>query len=163
MYHIEFPKCIHGYKWFGKGYFKYLVLYVLRDGPKHGYEISKAINSLFKGIYEPSPGLLYPTLKSMEKNGLITSNIDAENRRIYQITQHGLKELSKREKKIAEMLSEINSFLDSGVIELIKALTGIMRTLRIYYPELDSEKISKICSLLRDVRKKIEIIAEGEE
>lgn len=152
--------CLKGHKWFRKGYFKYLVLYILKEKSMHGYDISKAIKEIFRGVYIPSPGLLYPTLKRMEKMGLIDSDVDEEGTKVYIITKRGLDELKRREKSLMNMLSELNSFLDSGTIELIKVIKALMRTLEIYYPELDQEKISEICQLLKNVRKRIEEIAE---
>ena len=157
MYHHPFSKHI---KCFRRGSFKYLVLYVLKDKPMHGYDISKAISNLFRGIYEPSPGLLYPTLKRLEKQKLISSKIE-DDKKVYYLTSYGLQVLKRKESKIVDMLSELNSFLDSGTIDLIKSIKSLLWIIELYYPEMDSEKISKVCEVLKNARRSIESIFEG--
>jgi DNA-binding PadR family transcriptional regulator len=47
---------------FEHGDLKLIVLMLLKDRPRHGYEIIKAIEELAGGDYSPSPGVIYPTL-----------------------------------------------------------------------------------------------------
>src|SRR3982074_1418623 len=68
-----------------RGMLRYVILYVLRDGPKHGYEVIKHLEERTGGFYSPSPGTLYPTLQYMEDLGLVKSDQD-EGRRVYQLT-----------------------------------------------------------------------------
>ncbi|MFN8441027.1 MAG: helix-turn-helix transcriptional regulator [Caldilineaceae bacterium] len=75
-----------------RGDARYIVLDALRDGPKHGYEIIKALEERSAGRYVPSPGTVYPTLQYLEDQGLVRSSQEAE-RRIYQLTEAGQAEL----------------------------------------------------------------------
>jgi len=154
-----FPKKV---RWFRKGYFPYLILYVLRDKPMHGYEISKAISEYCKGIYCPSPGSLYPTLKRLEREGYISAKI-VDDRKVYSITNKGLSILRKKEEYLKDALSEISTFLDERMMKLIKSIRSLMRTFYIYLPDLTSEKVEAICEVLREARIKIQSILEGEE
>ncbi|HII41485.1 MAG TPA: PadR family transcriptional regulator, partial [Thermoplasmata archaeon] len=48
-----------------KGDFTGLLLVVLREKPMHGYEVMKALEERFHGFYKPSPGAIYPALRSL--------------------------------------------------------------------------------------------------
>lgn len=75
-----------------RGDARYILLDALRDGPKHGYEIIKALEERSAGHYIPSPGTVYPTLQYLEDQGLVRSTQEAE-RRVFQLTTAGHAEL----------------------------------------------------------------------
>ncbi len=71
-----------------RGDFAGLVLSVLREKPMHGYEIMKALEERFHGFYKPSPGSLYPALRSLLGKGYVTVT-GGERRKTYRITSKG--------------------------------------------------------------------------
>src|ERR1700742_3297111 len=77
-----------------RGNMKFLLLEMLKDGPKHGYEIIGALEGRFRG-YRPSPGSVYPTLQMLEEGGYVTSQ-EIEGKKVYTITEAGLKLLEER-------------------------------------------------------------------
>ena len=50
-----------------------IILALLSDKPRHGYEIIKAIEEHSSGIYTPSPGVVYPALTYLEEMGYASS------------------------------------------------------------------------------------------
>lgn len=76
-----------------RGLLRYIILNVLQDGPKHGYEIIKQLEERTQGRYSPSPGTLYPTLQYLEDLGLVRSDQEAD-RRVYNLTDNGRAELA---------------------------------------------------------------------
>ncbi len=89
-----------------RGFFKYLVLYALREGPAHGYALMKKIGELMGVDYVPSSGVLYPTLHALEREGLVKSYVEGR-RRVYELTEKGRKELESR-------LDEVLRFVESA-------------------------------------------------
>jgi DNA-binding PadR family transcriptional regulator len=77
-----------------RGLLRYVLLYVLKDSPKHGYEIIKYLEENTGGRYAPSPGTLYPTLQLLEDEGLLKSD-QQDGRRVYQLTDAGRIEIEK--------------------------------------------------------------------
>src|ERR671921_750563 len=61
-----------------RGGVKILVLSVLRDGPKHGYEVMRAIEQRTGSAYSPSPGVVYPTLQLLEDMGHVQARAGGE-------------------------------------------------------------------------------------
>src|SRR5207244_6977354 len=50
-------------RWFESGDMKYVILKLLKDKPRHGYEVMKELEEQLHGCYSPSPGTVYPTLQ----------------------------------------------------------------------------------------------------
>ena len=69
-----------------------LILGLLAEKPRHGYEIIKALDERSKGFYVPSPGMVYPALTYLEEIGHAT--VEAEGpRKLYRITDAGKEHL----------------------------------------------------------------------
>ncbi len=65
-----------------------LILRLLAEKPRHGYEIIKALDERSKGFYVPSPGMVYPALTYLEEIGHATVEADG-TRKLYHITEAG--------------------------------------------------------------------------
>ncbi|MGD1010442.1 MAG: PadR family transcriptional regulator [Candidatus Aminicenantales bacterium] len=87
---------------FHKGDFKYVILDLLKDKPKHGYEIIRELEEKFHGFYSPSPGTVYPTLQYLEEAGYVTSDRQ-EVKRVYTITEEGRKFLAEQAKNVDDI------------------------------------------------------------
>jgi DNA-binding PadR family transcriptional regulator len=58
---------------FQKGDLKYILLDLIKDKPRHGYEIISELEERSHGFYKPSPGVIYPTLQMLEEMGYASS------------------------------------------------------------------------------------------
>lgn len=72
----------------GHGDLRLLMLHLIAEQPRHGYELIRLIEELFHGAYSPSPGAIYPTLSQLEDMGLIAATAE-EGRKRYAITDEG--------------------------------------------------------------------------
>jgi DNA-binding PadR family transcriptional regulator len=77
-----------------RGDMKYLLLEILKEGPRHGYEIISGLEGNFRG-YRPSAGSVYPTLQMLEEGGYLTSE-QIDGKKVYTITDAGRKLLDER-------------------------------------------------------------------
>ncbi len=73
---------------FERGDLKYVILQLLSERPAHGYEVIRALEDRFGGMYTPSAGAVYPTLQMLEDMGYVTS-AQQDGRRVYSITDEG--------------------------------------------------------------------------
>src|SRR5438094_13930 len=69
-------------RWFESGDMKYVILKLLKDKPRHGYEVMKELEEQLHGCYSPSPGTVYPTLQWLEDEGLVVAK-DVEGKTVY--------------------------------------------------------------------------------
>src|SRR5271154_3243095 len=71
------------------GDLRYVLLHLIAEKPRHGYELIKAIEDKFGGTYSPSPGVIYPTLTLIEELGLVTVENAGGTRKLYALTPEG--------------------------------------------------------------------------
>lgn len=79
-----------------RGMLSFLVLFLLSDKPMHGQDIAKEIGER-KGV-KPSPGTIYPALKSLKEAGFIRSTKDGKNI-VYSLTAEGEQALNNAKKQ----------------------------------------------------------------
>ena len=75
---------------FDHGELRLVVLALVAERPRHGYELIKAIEERFGGSYSPSPGVVYPTLTMLEELGHTTVE-EIGGKKLYTITEEGKK------------------------------------------------------------------------
>ncbi|MBZ4654400.1 MAG: transcriptional regulator, PadR-like family [Peptococcaceae bacterium] len=89
------------------GFVKIHILHHAEQEPVYG---SYLIQELAHHGYEISPGTLYPTLHSLEKNGYLVKEdrvVDGKVRKYYSITDKGREALAEARLKIKELVSEV--------------------------------------------------------
>jgi len=86
-----------------------IILALLDERPRHGYEIIKALEELSSGIYTPSPGVVYPALTYLEEMQYAVSEA-AGNKKRYAITEAGKEHLAKNRETADEMLEQLSRF-----------------------------------------------------
>ena len=66
-----------GGRMFDQGDLKLVILQLLEEKPRHGYDIIKELGERVGGEYSPSPGVVYPTLTMLEDMGYASASVDA--------------------------------------------------------------------------------------
>jgi DNA-binding PadR family transcriptional regulator len=74
---------------FDQGDLRYVILQLIAEKPRYGYEIIKAIEEKLAGSYSPSPGVIYPTLTMLEELGYASVNPTEGGKKLYAITPEG--------------------------------------------------------------------------
>jgi DNA-binding PadR family transcriptional regulator len=74
---------------FDQGDLRFVILKLISEQPRHGYEIIKAIEEKVGGAYSPSPGVIYPTLTLLEELGYVTVEAAEGGKKLYRITEAG--------------------------------------------------------------------------
>lgn len=92
----------------GRGDVKLLLLAALEEGPRHGYELMKAVEQLSGGRYVPSAGVVYPTLKVYAEQGVLKVEQTAD-RRQYALTAAGKKYLGQRREALSSALKRLRN------------------------------------------------------
>ena len=105
-----------GGRMFEQGDLKLVILRLLEEKPRHGYEIIKELESRSGGAYSPSPGTVYPTLTMLEDMGYARAVPEEGGKKIYEITDEGKKHL-------AENSSTVNDVFDK-FLKFAEGLTG---------------------------------------
>ncbi|RFP26067.1 PadR family transcriptional regulator [Duganella sp. BJB488] len=119
-----------GPKMFDAGAMRYVVLHLIAEKPRHGYEIIKALEQLSGGGYTPSPGAIYPLLSMMLDMGHVSATADG-NKKLHTITPEG-----------EAFLAENRQFVDVILARLAEPSEGRV-DLRLAMHELKAAVIDK--------------------
>jgi len=143
-----------------KGLFRIIVLYALyRLREAHGYAIRSFISELL-GIYTPSSGILYPTLRELEKLGLITSTW-SNRRRVYMLTVRGYEYVNNRLIEVENIISKVKKALNIltsiGFFELMR----VVRELWEYNVEISPRVLENIKLRIDEITKMLSDIVTG--
>lgn len=104
-----------GHRVFGRGGLKLVLLQLIADAPRHGYELIKAIEERLGGRYSPSPGVVYPTLTWLEETGLATVDApDHGGRKRYSVTPAGLQFLAEQRQATDELMARMHAGVDGA-------------------------------------------------
>ena len=90
---------------FDYGELRLLVLALIADTPRHGYELIKEIEDRFAGAYSPSPGVIYPTLAWADDLGYAAIEPAASGRKTYRITETGAAFLAENRALVDDILA----------------------------------------------------------
>ncbi len=86
-----------------------LLLALLVDAPRHGYELIKLLETRSNGFYTPSPGMVYPALTYLEEIGYTTVSTEG-NRKRYALTDEGRAYVEKHRERIDFIWSKLDLF-----------------------------------------------------
>ena len=140
---------------FEQGDLKYVILRLLAEKPRHGYEIIKELEERFGGSYAPSPGTVYPTLTMLEDLGYARAMPEEGGRKIYEITDEGRKHLEEHSATVDDIFERIakfvEGFFDAPMSDLKRSMASLGRA-TFYVASRspnDRERLAKISEILK--------------
>lgn len=146
---------------FQKGDLKYILLDLIKDKPRHGYDIIRELEGQSYGLYKPSPGVIYPTLQMLEEMGY-ASSAEQEGKKVYTITEEGMEFLANKKDIADGVRSEIKhrwSFKKIGRMAMVmKEYHALENLLGQGFRTLDADKTEQIRQVLIRAYQEIETI-----
>ena len=138
-----------------------VLLKLVEDQPRHGYELIKAIEALSGGVYAPSPGMVYPTLTLIADEGLVDEVPEGARKR-FAITDAGRKVLADAAETVAgamerlETLAKMSERTDSAPVR--RAMRNLHMALhtRLAQEGSDREAQLQIAAILDEAASKVE-------
>jgi len=95
-----------GVRKLGAGDLQLVILALLAESPRHGYEIIKTLEMISNGFYAPSPGMVYPALTYLEKVG--DASVESKgSKKLYRITGLGLARLEENRAFVDAVLAHL--------------------------------------------------------
>ena len=119
---------------FDGGELRLVILALIAEKPRYGYEIIKELGERVGGDYSPSPGVVYPTLTMLEEMGYATASQDAQGRKLYAATKEGETVLAGAKAEIDAIFARFGDSDESryaGFISVKRAMLNLRATLRL--------------------------------
>src|SRR6188768_2437832 len=92
---------------FDAGELRLVLLKLISDQPRHGYELIRAIEELSGGLYVPSPGVVYPTLTMLQEMGQIEEAASDGARKAFAVTADGTVLLTEKKDEVAALFARL--------------------------------------------------------
>ncbi len=147
-----------GPRMFDPGALRLVVLGLIAEEPRHGYDIIKALEAKFQGTYSPSPGAIYPMLQMLEEADLVTSETDG-NKRLFSITGEGRAYLDDNASELDRINAQIGHVVGKmGGAAVSDELRGLRWTLhaKLRGGEWSAEQVQKARDILKKAHSDIE-------
>ena len=147
---------------FGPGELRLVLLSLIAEAPRHGYELIKEIEDLTGGEYAPSPGVIYPTLSLLEDEGMIAPVESDESRKAFRVTDAGKAELEGSSAEVASLMRRLGKQAERskprGSPDLLRALGNLATVItnRAANGQFSGESKDKVVDLIDELARKIE-------
>jgi DNA-binding PadR family transcriptional regulator len=147
---------------FESGELRLVLLKLIADEPRHGYDLIRAIEELTGGDYAPSPGVVYPTLTLLQDMGLIEEAAGEGARKPFQVTDDGREHLEQNAEDVEELferLEEAGSHRRKGHRpEIGRAIGNLMTALknRIAHDGWNETLLNEVVDILDQAAQRIE-------
>lgn len=146
---------------FGSGELRLVIVHLLTDGKRHGYELIKAIEDLTGGHYAPSPGVVYPTLSLLVDEGMIAEVAGDGARKAFALTEAGRTEAASRSEEAALIIDRLKAVADQrgrpASPPVVRAMTNLKMALRQRaLAGLETETAHQVADILDDAARRIE-------
>lgn len=120
---------------FDQGDLKFVVLALIAEQPRHGYEIIKEIERRVGGAYAPSPGVIYPLLTMLEEMGLAQLSASEGSKKLFAATEQGKAELDGNKANVDALFARIASaretFSSGRSPQVVRAMENLKLALRL--------------------------------
>jgi DNA-binding PadR family transcriptional regulator len=149
---------------FGTGELRLVLLKLIADEPRHGYELIKSLEELTGGTYSPSPGTIYPTLSLLSDEGAIEESVGTgdTSRKAFAATEAGKAELEERAAEVEALLGRLAELGNQGerhrspeILRALMNLGGVLKN-RVFKGNPDEDKLKEIVDIIDDAAKRIE-------
>ncbi|MCC6772240.1 MAG: helix-turn-helix transcriptional regulator [Gemmatimonadaceae bacterium] len=153
-----------GGRMFEQGDLKYVILQLLAEKPRHGYEIIKELEDRCAGSYAPSAGTVYPTLALLEDLGYASVALEEGGKKVYSITDEGRAYLVQNQSAVDDIFERIAefgaSFLSDGMREINRAMGSVGKSTYANAASYfrDKEKVARVREVLERSAKEIDEI-----
>lgn len=148
---------------FRPGELRLVLLALIAEQPRHGYDLIQSIEEMTGGDYAPSPGVVYPTLTMLEDMGHIAAQASEEtSRKAYKVTAEGEAHLAERREEADGLLARLREAGDrqrhAGGAPISRAVGNLLSALwhRVQRDGVDEATLHKIADILDEAARKVE-------
>jgi DNA-binding PadR family transcriptional regulator len=143
------------------GDLRFVILGLLAEQPRHGYELIKELEERTGGAYRPSPGVIYPTLALLEDEGFIRPAAGESARKLYEITDEGKQALEDNRAGVDAVfarMAEAAQGSDAIRPRIERAMTNFHMALhqRLARRPISQEELDRIVAILDEAATAVE-------
>lgn len=140
---------------------KLILLKLIADQPRHGYDLIRDIEERTQGVYAPSAGVVYPTLTLLDEMGHIEA-VSEGSRKQYAATDAGRTYLAEREEEVSALferldaMGEERSRVDRAPIRRATANLFSVLQHRLSRDDVTSDTLHDVAAIIDEAARRIE-------
>ena len=152
---------------FEGGELRLVMLKLIADEPRHGYQLIKAIEDLTEGDYAPSPGIVYPTLTMLEDMGLIAEKKSKDSKKVFEATDEGRAHLTENSDEVEDLIGRLEGHghhrRRGQRPEIGRAIGNLMTALRnrIAHEGWNEHLLDEVVDILDEAAQRIERVRDA--
>jgi DNA-binding PadR family transcriptional regulator len=139
-------------------------LALLAEEPRNGYQIIQEIAARSGGVWQPSPGSVYPALQQLEDEGLIRAEGGDSGRKAFTLTEEGRTYMTEHSDEVNAPW-EVVAGREQGGMREMRSLVGQlgMAAMQVTHAGSDAQ-IAEAQRILKDTRRSLyRILAADDE
>lgn len=139
-----------------------VMLRLIADAPRHGYDVIRAIEELTAGAYAPSPGVVYPTLTLLDEMALIEEQRSEGTKKRFAATDAGQAHLAENAEQVEALMTRLRELgahrerPDGAPIRRAMSNLRVALGQRFGRGDFSDETLHDVAALLDEVARKIE-------
>ncbi len=147
---------------FDSGELRLVLLKLIEEQPRHGYDLIREIEERTGGAYAPSPGVIYPTLTLLSDMGFIAETTSDGAKKQFAITHAGSVHLTENTEAVEAAMAKL---ADMGAqrqrtdgMQIRRAMGNLREAIqiRLSRDDVSVELLHQVTALLDDAAQKIE-------
>jgi DNA-binding PadR family transcriptional regulator len=149
------------HRMFEGGELRLVMLLLMENEPRHGYDLIREIETRTGGAYAPSPGIVYPTLTLLEEIGQVESRASEGAKKLYAITDAGKSHLAENRATAETALARLEALRQRGAPfdagPVMRAMTNLKTALQQRVAgKPEKELLFSIADIIDEAARKIE-------
>jgi DNA-binding PadR family transcriptional regulator len=147
---------------FDSGELRLVLLKLIAEQARHGYDLIRAIEEMTHGSYAPSPGVVYPTLTMLQDMGLVEEIKEKGARKVFAVTGEGEAYLVEKADEVAALFARLEGVgsdqRKAGGAPIKRAVGNLLSALwhRVTREDSDEGTLHKVAAILDEAAQKIE-------
>jgi DNA-binding PadR family transcriptional regulator len=146
---------------FDQGDLRFVILKLISEEPRHGYEIIKAIEEKVGGAYSPSPGVIYPTLTLLEELGYVTVESAEGGKKLYRVTPEGAAALEEKKTVVDGIfarMAEVHERFEGPSPRIFRAMKNLGNAIgtRMRAGPVNAEQLDALVAAIDEAARKVE-------
>lgn len=90
-----------------------ILLKLIAESPRHGYDLIREIEARTGGAYAPSPGVVYPTLTLLDEMGHVAQQASEGAKKLFAATPEGEAHLAEHAEQVEALMARLTDLSDA--------------------------------------------------
>lgn len=147
---------------FDGGELRLVLLKLIADEPRHGYDLIRAIEGLTGGAYVPSPGVIYPTITLLDEMGFIEEQQSEGAKKRFAATDAGHAHLSEHSDQVSALLARLRALGErrerADAAPIRRAMSGLKMAVmeRFGGGDASQDMVHEVAAMIDELAQKVE-------